>query len=169
MKYDPDTHHRRSIRLDGYDYSQAGVYFITICSFRRACILGEIEAGQIKLGEIGTSIQRVWETLPNHYAHLSLDAFVIMPNHIHGLLVLDANPSVAKRHDIPMIVGSFKSFSAREVRQIEPSIQLWQRNYYEHIVREDDELDAIRNYIVSNPLQWDKDIDNPTSVNFRNE
>lgn len=169
MQYDPDKHHRRSIRLKGYDYSQAGAYFITICSFQRACILGQVEAGQMKLSEIGAAIQRVWENLPNHYTHLLVDAFVIMPNHIHGLLVLGANPSNAKRHDIPMIVGSFKSFSAREAHQIEQNIQVWQRNYYEHIVREDDELNAIRQYIVSNPLQWDKDIDNPASTNFRND
>ena len=169
VKYDPDKHHRRSIRLKGYDYAQAGAYFITVCSDQRARIFGEIVEGQFKSSDVGLVVKRIWENLPNHYAHLTLDAFVVMPNHIHGLLMLSENPSDTKRQDIPMIVGTFKSYSTREVRLIEPGLQVWHRNYYDHVVRDEDELDGIRNYILSNPLLWEQDIDNPASGAYRNE
>lgn len=78
MKYDPEKHHRRSIRLKGYDYAQAGTYFITICSYQRVCIFGEIEEGQFQSSAVGLVVKRIWENLPSHYTHLKLDAFVVM-------------------------------------------------------------------------------------------
>ena len=88
MKYDPQKHHRRSIRLKGYDYTSLGAYFITICTHQRHYLFGEIIDGEMRLNQMGQSVQAHWNRLPTHFPHLKIDAFVIMPNHIHGILTL---------------------------------------------------------------------------------
>ena len=89
MKYNPDGHGRHSIRLRDYDYSTAGAYFITICTYKRQCLLGEISDGEMRLNEVGRIVQLIWEQLPDHYPHVGVDAFVIMPNHVHGIVILN--------------------------------------------------------------------------------
>lgn len=89
MKFDPKLHHRRSIRLDGYDYTQAGVYFVTICTAERRDILAKIEGCQVRVSRYGVVVQRAWYDLPRHYPQVSLDAFCIMPNHVHGIIIFD--------------------------------------------------------------------------------
>ncbi len=89
MKYDPDRHGRHSIRLKDYDYSIGGAYFITICAYKRQCLFGEIAYGEMRLNEAGRIVQLIWEQLPAHYPHIGLDAFVIMPNHVHGIVILN--------------------------------------------------------------------------------
>ena len=88
MRFDPDKHHRRSIRLKGYDYSQAGAYFVTICTKDRGCLFGEIIDGEMVLNPFGEVVQACWDDLPRHYPHVELDAFVIMPNHLHGIIII---------------------------------------------------------------------------------
>ena len=218
MKYNPNIHHRRSIRLKGYDYSQPGAYFITICTHQRECLFGEIIDGQMHLKNFGRIIQIHWGNLQKHHLHIKLDEFVIMPNHLHGIIIL-FNDSVGaglndtfrsqteqmtikpapatidelinyqqkvgaglndtfrsqteqmtikpapativqstnyQQKGIPEIIRGFKTFSARQINNIrsQKGVPLWQRNYYEHIIRNESDLNRIREYIVKNPQKW---------------
>ena len=251
MTYDPEKHHRRSIRLKGYDYTQPGAYFITICTQGRACLFGEIIDGEMHLNEAGQIVVQTWQDLPNHISNVQLDAFVVMPNHVHGIIIITdhaggigagfkparttmgsgsaagsvgagsvgagsvgagsepapttigpgptAGPgsvagsgpttgpgSVAvvvgsgsvgsgsvgagsepaptrSSHGLPEIVRQFKTFSARRINELRgtPGTPVWQRNYYEHIIRDESSLSRIRQYIAENPARWDADQENP--------
>jgi putative transposase len=182
-QYDPRQHHRRSIRLKDYDYSQSGAYFVTICVHERECVLGNVIEGETRLNEYGEIVAKCWHDLIDHYPHIGLDAFVVMPNHVHGVIVIDdenvADPMVGagaglrpaptattKRYPLSEIVRAFKSFSARRINELRKTagIPFWQRNYYEHVIRNDRELNAIREYSLHNPLRWDADLDNPINT-----
>jgi putative transposase len=173
MPFDPNLHHRRSIRLKDYDYSQPGAYFITICTEGRNCLFGDVVNTWMKLNDYGQLVQSCWDDLPMHYPYLATDAFMIMPNHVHALMVLlddihvgaglrPAQDTPAKRHSIPEIVRALKSFSARRINELRRTqgMVVWQRDYYDHIVRDEGELRWIREYIVNNPAGWETDIDN---------
>lgn len=182
-------HRRRSIRLKHYDYAQAGAYFVTICTHQRGCLFGAAANGAVRLNEYGCIAGDAWGELPGHYGYLALDAFVVMPNHVHGILVLPSDdvpvvgagfkpaptksdpmtntPAPAmRRHGLPEIVRAFKTFSARRVNKIRqtPGVPVWQRGYYEHIIRDDESLRRIREYIWNNPAQWENDEENPWMV-----
>ena len=176
--YHPDRHYRRSIRLRGYDYSTAGAYFVTVCAAGRACLFGEVSGNDVQLNQGGMVVKETWDGLPSHYPHVVVDAFVVMPNHIHGIIVLTDDvgaglkpaltpaltpaPTGVKRHGLPEIVRAFKTFSARQINEIRKhAAPVWQRNYYEHIIRNGDALDRIRGYIAANPANWAQDMDNP--------
>ena len=169
--YNPDKHHRRSIRLRGYDYSQSGAYYITTCTHNRRCLFGKIADGEMRLNDVGQLVQRVWDGLPEHYPHVELDAFVMMPNHVHGIVVLTGTglkptPTAATRpmrQGLPEIIRAFKTFSARRINDFRhtPGTPVWQRNYYEHIIRNEDALNRIRQYIADNPDNWAEDRENP--------
>lgn len=160
--FDPDRHHRRSLRYPTYDYREPGAYFFTICVLERALALGRVVDGAMLLRDLGESVLSVWRGLADHYPTVALDAFVIMPNHVHGIVMLqpaqgakgqtaaDARPSLGD------VIGRFKSLSTRAAWQLGHS-RLWQRNYYEHVIRNGHELQAIREYIVMNPARWDRD------------
>lgn len=183
MKYNPQIHHRRSIRLQGYDYSQNGAYFITLCTHNRECLFGQIQNGQMILNEYGKMVEQCWNNLSNHYDNIELDAYVIMPNHFHGIILITDNVDnvdnvraihVGAIHELtlrkspiqssqqrrkmllPKIIGRFKMNAAKQINQIRntPGIPVWQRNYYEHIIRNEESLNNIRNYIVNNPSKW---------------
>ena len=176
MKYNPDIHHRRSIRLQGYDYSQSGAYFITTCTQNRECLFGEIHNGKMYLNEYGEIAKKCWVEIPKHHQNVQLDEYVIMPNHIHGIVVIN-EPAVGAIHELPLrnelphsreqrrkmllpkIIGRFKMNVAKQINKIRqtPGISVWQRNYYEHIVRNETDLQRIREYIVNNPLNWEMD------------
>jgi putative transposase len=160
MNYNPELHHRRSIRLKGYDYSTAGAYFITICTLDREQLFGDILDRTMVLNELGNIAQLHWQKLERHHANLILDRSVVMPNHLHGIMILDS--SIEDSKSISEIIGSFKTFSAREINKIRKlkGIPVWQRNYYEHIIRSETELDYVRQYIVNNPINWQIDINN---------
>ena len=171
MKYDPNIHHRRSIRLKGYDYSQPGMYFLTICVNERACLFGEINNGAMSLNDAGKVVQATWNSLPEHYAHVMLDESVIMPNHMHGIVAIDAHVGAGlkpapTRHGLPEIVRAFKTFSSRRINEIRDTrgVSVWQRNYWEHIIRSEPELTSLREYIRNNPLQWELDKLHPAAV-----
>jgi REP element-mobilizing transposase RayT len=153
--------------LQGYDYSQAGAYFVTVCTRNREYLFGEIVNGEMRLNDAGRVVESAWDGLPGHYAPVELDAMVIMPNHFHGIIVLapveagfkPAPTPAAVRHGLSEIVRALKTFSSRrfnELRQT-PGAKLWQRNYWEHIVRNEAELNRIREYIHNNPAQWELD------------
>ncbi len=204
MKFDPQKHHRRSIRLRGYDYSQAGAYFVTIVAWQREMLFGEIVDGEMVLNRYGQIVLNAWMDLPNHYHHAELGAFVIMPNHVHGIVVLNDDGVVSDdgrggssitggtispdetnagrttpltekirpyepikpRHGLSEIVRAFKSFSARRINVLRHTegIPVWQRNYYEHIIRNETEMDRITRYIEFNSSAWMDDDENPNNV-----
>lgn len=160
---------RRPIRLQGYDYSRAGAYFVTVCTHDRLCLFGEIADRRMALNDAGRMVQQVWDDLPNHYSHVELDECVVMPNHVHGIVVIvgagfkPAPTKPTKRHGLPEIVRALKAFSARRINEMRgmPGGKIWQRGYYEHIIRNDDELNRIREYIANNPMKWEMDRENP--------
>ncbi len=165
MTYDPRKHHRQSIRLKGYDYTQPGAYFVTIVTRHRDMLFGRVVNGVMQLNEYGRIVEWTWHDLPNHVANITLDAFVVMPNHVHGIIIINppANAGAGpKPHGLPEIVRQFKTFSARRInaRRGVRGMPVWQRNYYEHIIRNQRALDAIRRYIIENPARWEEDREN---------
>jgi len=161
---------KTSPRLKGFDYHLASYYFITICTADRLSRFGSITDGQIVLNDSGAIVEDAWRDLPSHYLNLDLDAFIVMPNHFHAIAILDkdgadrfGNLSLRKGHDLSEIVRGFKTWSARRVNEHEGNtgIPLWQRSFYDHIIRDDKDLESIREYIVNNPFKWELDKENP--------
>ncbi len=182
-KFDPNIHHRRSIRLQGYDYSQAGAYFVTIITIGRECLFGEIAGGEVVLNAWGQIVQKWWDDLPKHFPGIETGAFVIMPNHVHGIIIIhdrrgavpapniddatiwggETPPLPTKKPTLGQIVAYFKYKSTKEINALVGAgvvTKLWQRNYYERIIRNDREMDAIWRYIEANPENWAQDKDN---------
>jgi len=180
MPYNPTTHHRRSIRLKGYDYSQAGMYFVTICCQDKIYRFGKIENEAMVLNDFGKIAYDEWVKLQERYPNVLLDIFQIMPNHIHGIIVLNdvgATLAVALNDDavaqnnragaspaptVGNIVGGYKSLVANRCLEICKSQndylgKLWQRNYWEHIIRNEHSYQHIADYIFNNPINWDND------------
>ena len=191
--YDPEKHCRRSIRLRELDYACAGAYFLTIVTFARECLFDD--------SLLRRAVEMSWCDIPRHFAQVTLDEWVIMPNHLHSIIVIGGDPrrgeafpdarsltrqsAFAKRNLQPAhsrgdasplqpprgvthgslgaIIGNFKSVTARRINQIRdtPGATIWQRNYYEHIVRDEDDLNRIRSYIAENPERWEYDRENP--------
>jgi putative transposase len=150
---------RRSLRLPGYDCSQAGAYFITACTQNRVMLFGEVIDCEVRLNEMGTIVQQMWDDLPTHYHGIDVDAFIVMANHVHGIVIL-ADQS-ERRHAISEIVRGFKTFSARRVNERAGRRGvLWQRGYYEHVIRHEKALERIRAYIENNPPRWADDPEN---------
>ena len=216
MVYDPRIHHRRSIRLRGYDYAGGGAYFITICTQGKVLVFGQIVQGEMALNEAGRLVQKTWEELPRRFETLVLDAFQIMPNHMHGVFVLPgpglhpalaeatgapviqpgainppwdsrgrarptlaghrpaekgrASPPPTKRTSMGDVVGTFKSICTIAVNRLlsRTGTKLLHENFYEHIVRDVDELEKIRDYILHNPERWMDDPENPESPAHEN-
>jgi len=169
-KYDPDIHHRHSIRLSGYDYLQDGWYFITICTQGQKCMFGKFANGQIQLCEYAYIVDKCWKWLAQQYDYVHLDQYVVMPNHLHGIIIIRRcdlrialTGNAQKCKPLSGLIGAFKTVSTRRtnnVRKTQAS-KLWQRNYYEHIIRNEEELNRIRQYIADNPANWQTDEENP--------
>ena len=165
---------RRSIRLRDYDYGQNGAYFVTICVAQRLCLLGDIMDGVMRCSTVGEVVESAWNDLPNHTPGLILDTWVVMPNHLHGIVILPGDPLLEplsqtisrgiKPGSLGAVVGSFKSAVSRQVSagNLSHVRPLWQRNYFERIIRNDRELDATRRYIEANPARWAEDPDHPS-------
>ena len=165
---------RKPNRLRDYDYSQDGYYFITICTRGRKEFFGNIREGKLDLNRYGETVNQGWYDLPRHYPNGSLDSFVIMPNHVHGIIVIDNENVVGNglkpfpTHGLSEIIRGFKTFSSRKINEeieIDNKFQ-WQKSFYDHIIRDERSLDLIREYIQNNPLKWDLDRENPLSKNF---
>lgn len=216
MPFDPREHHRRSIRLPGYDYTEPGGYFVTVVVQHHRNLLGNVTTGCVTLTPVGEMVKSVWEELPQRYPGVDVDAFVVMPNHIHGIVLLLDEPGHPRggaptsgvrgemgrepqvnmkkstrsnsaqvgagpracpgtcsansplRLGLPDVIHRFKSLTTARYRHGLQShgwppfhTRFWQRNYYEHIIRDDDDLDRVRQYIIENPLYWGEDPENP--------
>jgi REP element-mobilizing transposase RayT len=177
IRYNPEKHHRRSIRLKDYDYSECGAYFITICTHRRECLFGEIVNGEMRLNEFGEIVWEEWDNNAKVRKNLERDEYIVMPNHVHGiLLILDENDVGATRRVAPTkrpngpasgsigaIIGQFKSIVTKQINSMRGTrgLNVWQRNYHEHVIRDEDELLEIREYIANNPIKWEDDENNP--------
>jgi putative transposase len=158
-QYNPDYLRRRSIRLRDYDYYQAGAYFVTICAHERERLFGYIDGSEMHLSEFGEIVKYCWDRLPEHFRGVELDAFTIMPNHIHLVLVLfdpDSAALVRRKSKLGTVIGSLKAATANRINKLRGTqgAPVWQRNYHEHIVRNERELSAIRDYIAHNPENW---------------
>lgn len=186
MKFDSQKHHRRSIRVPNYDYSQPGAYFITIVTWRRECLFGEIVNGTMRLNDTGQVVWDVWNSLPARYPRVTTGTAVVMPNHFHGIVEIHepvgamvgtihelplpshrvTNQKERRRMTLPLVVGYFKMNSAKRINKILNSegIPVWQRNYYEHIIRNDEEYNRIHLYIEANVDNWVNDEENPVHV-----
>jgi REP element-mobilizing transposase RayT len=174
MGFDPDIHHRRSVRLRDYDYSGAGAYFVTICVANRECLFGETADGVMRMNDAGLAVAECWQAVPDHFPQVELDEFVVMPNHLHGIIVIDRRDTACRAQveesfsrpisgSLPTIIRSFKSAATKRINQFRdnPGAPMWQRNYYERVIRDEQELDGIRQYITGNPAQWVEDKNHP--------
>ena len=201
MPYNSEIHHRHSIRLPKYDYSNSGAYFITICAQNRECLFGKIVAGNMILNEAGKMIQSVWNEMPQFYYGIEIDAFQIMPNHIHGIIIIKnkfklfvgagprACPNInsgpracpigqpqnitgqpqgvaptGTAMSLCDVVHRFKTLTTKKyIDSVKNNYwppfynKLWQRNYYEHIIRNEKSLNYIQEYILNNPYNWEQD------------
>ena len=180
-----DIHHRRSIRLKFYDYTQAGAYFVTICTHGRECLFGFIENGKMVLNEYGRIVDFTWNDLVNHNSNIGLGEYAIMPNHFHGIIVINpvgagSKPALVDgagldkaglepaptNHGLFEIVRQFKTFSARRINELRhsPGVPVWQRNYYEHVIRNEADYNRIAEYVAINPLKWLEDTLHPENA-----
>jgi REP element-mobilizing transposase RayT len=189
--YDPRKHHRQSIRLRGYDYSQAGIYYLTACTSYRECLFGKILGDRMDLAPAGHIVAEEWLRTTEMRDEIELDEWVIMPNHIHGIVLIAARevkdlPIVAGRkpvgaddsrvarsvappapgpckQSVGALMAGFKSAATKRINQMRrtPGVPVWQRNYYEHIIRNQASLGSIRAYIAANPANWAEDEENP--------
>ena len=185
MVYPQHKHHRRSLRLRGFDYAQAGYFFVTIVVKDRECLLGEIVGNEMNLSDLGRMVAASWEWLENQYPYVGLDEYIVMPNHRHGIVVIEdsvngvaalrrrvdcridpTSPRIQgiKRKPLGQLVGAFKTVSTREanIDRGTPGHRLWQRNYYEHVIRNEESLSQVRQYIRDNAAKWAVDRENPS-------
>jgi putative transposase len=181
-KFDPKIHHRKSVRLKGYDYAQAGAYFVTMVTFHRDCLFVKIENGEMVLNDLGKIADECWRAIPEHFPFVELGAHIIMPNHAHGVIVINdmgdgtgrgaamlrpyndntTHKINVKPGSLGAIVRSYKSAVSYRINKEHNATSIWQRNYHEHIIRSEREMDNIWRYIESNPAQWDDDQENPS-------
>ncbi|MBI5570546.1 MAG: transposase [Desulfomonile tiedjei] len=189
MREETPPPNRRTIRLKGYDYSRPGAYFVTICTVHKQSIFGRVASGDMMLNALGHMVRKTWKQIPVHCSGTSLDEFVVMPNHLHGIIILEGahvlsgadslTRAASLQEDgqargpaptatLPGVIHHFKSFTTRlYVEHDAPPIwgisgrRLWHRNYFEHIIRNGASLNRIREYIASNPSRWELDRENP--------
>ena len=178
VKFDPQKHRRRSIRLQGYDYSQAGAYYVTIVTYHRDCLFGEIVNKEMILNDFGKIADECWRAIPDHFPCVELGAVVIMPNHAHGIIVITddrrgtiyraptrapitekfGKPTIGS---LPTIVRTYKAAVTRRIGHELNATGIWQHNYYEHIIRDENDLQNKTDYINANPSLWNEDDNNP--------
>lgn len=186
--------HRRSVRWVGHDYGQAGAYFVTICTHGHLCLFGRVVGDTMELNMAGRAVERCWRAIPSHFPQIVLDEFVVMPNHVHGVLIIvdaDHGECVRANDDSPLpgdgraaimpshhrivrprgtartlgaIVRGFKIGVTKWMRQNSDIRDVWQRSYYEHVIRSQRSLHRIRRYIAENPASWLHDKENPDAA-----
>lgn len=180
MKYNAKEHKRKSIRLKGYDYSQTGAYFVTVCAHNHELLFGHIAEERMILNDAGKFANKCWLEIPEHFPHVTLDKFIVMPNHIHGIIIIDTMNDVGVQNVEPLrkqnkyqqiipksigsIIRGFKIGVTKWFRSNTNIYNVWQRNYYEHIIRNEDGLNRIREYIINNTIQWQFDRENPHHI-----
>ena len=180
---------RRSVRLPGFDYSSPGAYFVTVCTRDRACVFGEVINEAVEPSLLGQRTIPCWEAIPDHFPHVELDAWILMPNHIHGILILKEgdrrgvqhlpwravpglnaptpqveNPRMGsispQAHSLPVVIRTFKAAVTTEAKRAQLKVPIWQRGYYEHVIRGDAQLAKARRYVSTNPTRWLLDREN---------
>ena len=171
-----EKYHRRSIRLKDYDYSQEGAYFVTICTYQQELLFGTIRGDKVYPNAYGLIVVDEWEQTAIIRKNVKLDDFVVMPNHFHGIILVSSRGVLqyaptnttlrSPSQTVGAIVRGFKSAVTKRIKIIlgTRDIFIWQRNYYEHVIRNEDELNRIRLYIRNNPMQWQFDRENPHAV-----
>ena len=169
MLYNPKEHHRRSIRLKEYDYTNPNWYYVTICTHDKKNLFGKIKNSKMMFNDFGKIVKEEWLKTKELRQNVDLDDYVIMPNHFHGILIIERRgkmhlaPTDAKfgqpvPDSLSTIIGSFKASVTRRINKLlQEKIQVWQRDFYEHIIRNENDLYNIRKYIELNPLQWEID------------
>ena len=175
-------HRRKSIRLQEYDYASTGAYFVTICTHDKKCLFGEVIDEKMIQSPIGEIAESCWQEIPQHFEHVDLDYFVIMPNHIHGILFFsdhddcrgvqlnaptDANfyaKISPNKNTLSVIIRTFKAAVTRQCRLNGYEHFKWQRSFFDRVIRNDDELNKIREYILYNPLKWQFENENPENL-----
>jgi len=180
MRYDPEKHHRRTTRLQGYDYSQPGAYFVTLVTVGRACLFGSAPQGEMHFTESGAIVAKEWKSLASRYPNVQPDEWVVMPNHLHRTVVIVESDAVgrcrggsrtAPTGHVPGIckplgglIGAFKTMSTKRINASRgtPGCLVWQGNFIDRVLRDDGELDRIRRYIALNPARWTDDQENPS-------
>jgi putative transposase len=180
----PFNHHRRSIRLPKYDYASDGAYFVTSCAHDRNCLFGKIANDQMVLNECGKIVKTEWLQSSEMRREIELDFFVVMPNHFHGIVFLRGDDN-SRKGDRPVapttrqpgpppksigaLIAGFKSAVTKRINESHqtPGMSVWQRNHYEHIIRDDDDLNRIREYIINKPAKWAEDEDNSENIKNR--
>ena len=184
-RYNPNIHHRRSIRLKGYDYSQKGLYFVTICTQKRECLFGKIIDNVMILNIAGEMVNKIWLEIPQIFPKIKSHEYIIMPNHFHAIIEIVGADSISAQHadsisaqhansisaqhadhmvSLPRIIQTFKRYTTVEyIKLVKQNLlppfekRIWQRNYYEHIIRDEKSFKIISEYIINNPLKWNKD------------
>ena len=177
MPYDPELHHRRSIRLPHWDYAESGAYFVTLCAFERARLFGAVRDDQMGLNRIGEIVAEEWLRSAEIRSEIQLDDFVVMPNHLHAIVFIvrygsDGGPAGGRpfsgtaNRSLSALIQGFKSSAARRIGRLQKtnSRPVWQRNYYERVLRNDRELERAREYVLDNPRKWAEDKNNPDVV-----
>ena len=183
MTYESQKYRRRSTRLKDGDYSRSGGYFVTVCTFHRTSLFGKIVNGRMELNDFGRIVENEWFKSSLIRREIELDAFQIMPNHLHGIIFIQENfnklisgdsvgangrsPLQMKPKSLSSFISGFKSSVTKQINMLQgtPGQNIWQRNFYDRIIRNDDELHKIQEYIVNNPLKWELDKDNPMNWN----
>lgn len=180
-RHNPNIHHRRSVRLREYDYRSFGAYFITICTYERRSLFGNIREGEVTLSEMGAYVRAEWMRTAEMRPHVMLDAFVVMPNHFHAVVLFE-DMSLSSENDgtatsraccctplpqapvaLGAVVNGFKASVTTRINTLRntPGVPVWQRNYHEHIVRSGASLQALRKYVATNPARWYEDVLHP--------
>lgn len=173
---DPDKYpQRKSTRLKRYDYSAAGWYYVTICTYKHEELLGHVKKGRMVLNDCGKIAEKAWQQIPSHHPGVTLDQYVVMPNHIHGIIIIgvpvgarhaspvankNSNPLPATKSNLTAIVGSFKAAVSKEINKVGAGAFGWQRSFYDHHIRADKSLRNIREYIANNSAAWVADKEN---------
>lgn len=165
-------------RLKDYNYDFPGAYFITVCVNEKEIVFGEIMNGEMKLNEMGLIADKCWKEIPGHFEFVDLGAFVIMPNHVHGIVYIYDDSALAKPLEafgklsgnnlkkLPNLIGSYKSSVTKEINRLSlSSVFKWQRSYYDRVIRNEKELENISQYILANPMNWSKDLENEKYLN----
>jgi REP element-mobilizing transposase RayT len=180
MTFNPEIHHRRSIRLRDYDYSQNGAYFVTVVAKNREDLFGEMENGEMILNDTGKMVLYCWEQIPEHFPDVEIDECCVMPNHFHGIFLINCNrrgvgckgerffapTDSGTSKTVGSIVRGFKIGVTKWARKNLEIIDVWQRNYYEHVIRNESDLEKIRQYIFDNPANWENDENNVRAKDF---
>jgi putative transposase len=176
MEHDRVNNRRHSLRLKDYDYAAPGAYFVTICAKDRLPLFGDVIEGDMRLTDYGRIVDQEWQISAKIRREITLDAFVVMPNHIHGIIFIDESDvgatggspvrSGPSRSSLALFVSGFKSATTKRINDLResPGVPVWQRNYYEHVIRNERSLHRIREYIANNPTRWDFDRENPAAI-----